>query len=644
MKGQLMTILFTTAIVLFLLSGSVLAQLNFVVNSLADDQYSYAYDDPSTPEDESSDGICEDELGRCTIRAAIEEAFNMNTTINLTFSASGTINLIDYLNLPDGSSIDGNNQITLTNPMIILDLIDGATITGLKFANTMVAINIQGNNNKIGTPTGSYNEFVNCQTAIGIDGDDNEIYNSFFGITYSNSLQPCGTGIIISGNYNQIGRGDVNASNIFCGSTVAGIIIGTGEGNIIEGNYIGTNIEQHTGLGNAIGVSINSDNNLIGGSGTFSANVISGNQIAVGIQAAPPDSYADNNLIVNNIIGLNKFENAPIPNNNGIMITNGVTNAKIYDNTIAGNNSVGVGIFGYDDESYTSGHQIYRNKIGINKNGVQYANNVGVSIIGNVGQVTIGVNQADELHPNTIVGNSETGIEIESFGNFSPSRIGFRKNLIYQNSLNNLYMDAQSNNGLSAPHGLSFNGNTLTGTHPISGMIIDVYRANNNEFAASAYEWLGSTTTDASGAFSFFISDPSVPAVTLTATKPLLGTTSPFVKYSLVTFVEDEKQIPAEFSLAQNYPNPFNPSTKIRFAISEFGFTSLKIYDLLGNEIATLVNEEKPAGVYEVEFNSHSGGDRNLTSGVYFYQLKVIGPEINSGQGIVQTRKMILAK
>jgi len=67
----------------------------------------------------------------------------------------------------------------------------------------------------------------------------------------------------------------------------------------------------------------------------------------------------------------------------------------------------------------------------------------------------------------------------------------------------------------------------------------------------------------------------------------------------------------------QNYPNPFNPGTKIKFTIPQTGFTSLKVYDVLGNKVTTLVNEEKPAGEYEVEFSGNE-----LTSGVYFYQLK----------------------
>jgi len=108
----------------------------------------------------------------------------------------------------------------------------------------------------------------------------------------------------------------------------------------------------------------------------------------------------------------------------------------------------------------------------------------------------------------------------------------------------------------------------------------------------------------------------------------------------------------ASFKLEQNYPNPFNPSTKIKFTIpsviasetKQSQFVTLKIYDVLGNEIATLVNEELSPGEYEVEFSGHSDKGRNLPSGVYFYQLTVGSPEINSGQPLIQTKKMVLMK
>jgi hypothetical protein len=105
------------------------------------------------------------------------------------------------------------------------------------------------------------------------------------------------------------------------------------------------------------------------------------------------------------------------------------------------------------------------------------------------------------------------------------------------------------------------------------------------------------------------------------------------IRYEESVIVEGENEIKSfdKFSLSQNYPNPFNPSTSLQYAIGSRQFVSLKVYDLLGREVATLVNEEKPPGEYEIEFNSV-----NLPSGIYFYQL-------NAGE-FSETRKMVLLK
>ena len=103
----------------------------------------------------------------------------------------------------------------------------------------------------------------------------------------------------------------------------------------------------------------------------------------------------------------------------------------------------------------------------------------------------------------------------------------------------------------------------------------------------------------------------------------------------------DNNNIVSDFNLFQNYPNPFNPTTKIKYSIPKLSFVTIKIYDVLGSEVATLVNEEKPAGSYEVEFKS-TVGSLQLASGIYFYRLKAIDPESSSGQGFVETKKMIL--
>jgi hypothetical protein len=106
-------------------------------------------------------------------------------------------------------------------------------------------------------------------------------------------------------------------------------------------------------------------------------------------------------------------------------------------------------------------------------------------------------------------------------------------------------------------------------------------------------------------------------------------------KYSNTTEVYIEN--PKTFSLFQNYPNPFNPSTVIRYQIPVDGRVSLKVYDVLGKEIATLVDEYKEAGRYEVEFNVGQTISLSfLSSGMYFYKLQV--------EDYVEVKKMILAK
>jgi len=91
------------------------------------------------------------------------------------------------------------------------------------------------------------------------------------------------------------------------------------------------------------------------------------------------------------------------------------------------------------------------------------------------------------------------------------------------------------------------------------------------------------------------------------------------------------ENIPGDFILHQNYPNPFNPTTIIKYAIPESGLITLKVYDILGNEISTLVNKEQSAGEYEFEFNT---ADFDLSSGVYFYQLQA--------GAFLQTKKLML--
>ena len=100
-----------------------------------------------------------------------------------------------------------------------------------------------------------------------------------------------------------------------------------------------------------------------------------------------------------------------------------------------------------------------------------------------------------------------------------------------------------------------------------------------------------------------------------------------------VSFVEEEEidEMPTIYFLSNNFPNPFNPSTKIKYSVPQSSQVVVKVFDILGNEIETLVNEEKPVGTYELTWNAV-----NLPSGIYFYRIQA--------GSFVDAKKMILMK
>ncbi len=106
-----------------------------------------------------------------------------------------------------------------------------------------------------------------------------------------------------------------------------------------------------------------------------------------------------------------------------------------------------------------------------------------------------------------------------------------------------------------------------------------------------------------------------------------------------VTGIEEEFALPQSFNLSQNYPNPFNPSTTIEFSIPQTGFVTLNVYNILGEMVATLVNEELNVGTYTTHWNA-SG----VASGVYLYRLQAGTPPTGSGKSFVETKKMVLMR
>lgn len=137
-----------------------------------------------------------------------------------------------------------------------------------------------------------------------------------------------------------------------------------------------------------------------------------------------------------------------------------------------------------------------------------------------------------------------------------------------------------------------------------SGMPHDTSFAINTDikdgglFAFRVYPW-------------YSVTSPSTSKYVVMWLVRIYGTTSP------ATAVEDAQTLPKVFSLEQNYPNPFNPTTTINFETPKTGYVSLNVYNLLGQKVATLVNEVVQAGSHSVNFNA-----ANLSSGVYLYQLR----------------------
>ncbi|MCX7833838.1 MAG: M20/M25/M40 family metallo-hydrolase [Ignavibacteria bacterium] len=117
----------------------------------------------------------------------------------------------------------------------------------------------------------------------------------------------------------------------------------------------------------------------------------------------------------------------------------------------------------------------------------------------------------------------------------------------------------------------------------------------------------------------------------MTGSSSTTGRPNITIYFNLTTGISNNNGIPKVYELSQNYPNPFNPVTKINYAIPKNSFVTLKIYDLLGREVATLINEEKPAGYYSIDFDAS-----NLSSGIYFYRL--------SAGDFIKTMKMTLMK
>jgi hypothetical protein len=158
-----------------------------------------------------------------------------------------------------------------------------------------------------------------------------------------------------------------------------------------------------------------------------------------------------------------------------------------------------------------------------------------------------------------------------------------------------------------------------------SNLLVDICFGNSSYTSATTVQG-----TSAPGMTWVYYADVST-ACTNTAGSAQANRPNVCFEFNTGVGIDPNAGIPATYSLSQNYPNPFNPVTQIKYELPKPGFVKLLVFDLLGREVAALVNEEKQAGEYIIDFNGE-----NFSSGVYYYK-------IEAGD-FTAIRKMILIK
>jgi len=603
------------------------AQMTSVVNSNADDEFAHAFDKTLTPEDEASDGFCADSLGRCTLRAALEEASILGLGAYVTFAGDYSI-FIDANNgsfgPPENSRIHGHGGVLLGGQadQDIMVIENNCMIQGLEFHNGLNGITVGGNNNLIGgSNPNDANVFTACyQFGIGLFGQNNVVKGNYIGIDRDNTGLSNLIGIEIFGENSIIGGTTPGERNYISGNDIGIAVYTTGGTTFITGNYIGTDTSSTQAIPNRVGIDCIGPNTTIGGITTQERNVISGNTeegVLIGIQAT-------DNAILGNHIGLDISGLEVVPNRDGIVLGPGSLNTLVEGNQIVSNTQFGIFINGLPFPGGESQHHKVRGNT-IELNGVG-----GIGIQGNCVRNIIGSSLTQDFPPNMIQFNGLAGVaNIELLG--TPSENTIRKNSFRDNGIEGIDNCANCQDAIVVPVITSYTDlglgvATIAGTHPTHSSVIDVYTGEKN--TSGIYEgkqWIGSGVVNASGMFLVNADPCDCDTIVATATNPG-GSTSQFSPGfpALITAVDDPSS-PDNFILA--YPNPFVNTTTIQVDIMKAGEVILQVFDVMGHVIQTLCQEHLNQGTHYFPLSLGDAG-----AGIYFYQLSMDGRLITTGK------------
>lgn len=499
-------------------------------------------------------------------------------------------------------------------------------------------------------------------------GGNNVIEGNFIGTDPTGTIvmgNTYGIDIETDGSDNHIGGTSPAARNVISGNTYDGIAFGVigggGSNHLVQGNLIGTNAAGTTALPNGAGVHLAFyvNNVLIGGTTPGSRNIISGNGTGIALSNGLGSPQVSHNLIQGNFIGTDVTGTIALGNTlNGVAVF-GLSNTvggstPEARNIISGSGAYGLYIFSADS------CVLQGNYIGTNGTGDGAIGNHTGGIYLAANDVTIGGTSAGEGNIIAFNGAFPThpGIEVLGsslrnaiFGNSIFANAGIGIDLGGDGVTPNDSCDVDTlvaNNSQNYP--------VLTSALPAIGNTIVQGTLNSRPNSLFRIEFFASPTPDSTGygegktflgsatvttgnncQVSFVDTLPDVGPlgnyITATATDAR-GNTSEFSRSIILgtTSVQTNGgNLPKEFELSQNFPNPFNPSTTIRYAMPRSTHVTLKIYDMLGREVATLLDATVEAGYRVARWNPVA-----LASGVYFYQL-------HAGE-FVQTRKLVLLR
>ena len=624
---------------------SLHAQMSAVITSTADDIAAHPWDDPDTEEDESVDGICNDGLGRCTLRAALEEAANMSNgqgvPCHVTFAVVGDLVITQgSLYATDNSTFHSNHLVTIRggSGAGTLGISHHTTVQGLNFDGATIAIGISGDENTITDNTFSHtftcievgglrnvigpgNIFHHMSTGILLAGDDNIVKGNRIGLDDQDSTAGYGFGVDVVGDGNIIGGMNPGDRNIISGNHIGGIKSTIADPNAVDGttiigNFIGTDQTSTQPKGNGYGIQIAFGRARIGGSSPSERNVISGN-LHGGVETRG-DALAIS--ITGNYIGTDSSETLDVGNGTGIDLSPGSFDCLVEGNSILYNGD-GIDIVGLpSDPSWN--HRIKGNKI-------SYSSYVGILISGAANDIVIGSSLSQDFAPNEIQFNGTNlpyGYGIQISGNPSlgiPRANTIRKNYFQDNHTKSIVLFDSTQDQITAPIIQNYvelgNGHALvTVTHHRPGSQIDVYEGNQT--IGPNYEggpWLGAGFEGSDTTFTVQILSSSTGSIVATATDGAENTS----EFNAFTFA------PLPITLLSFRGTVINGHVHLEWStlteINNYGF---EIQRSVGSEnsYASLPNSFVPGHGTTNEPHSYAFIDSSASRGRWYYRLKQI--------------------